>query len=91
MSPDLESRVESLEIEVDRLKLAVAELRGHQGDVLDIRATAELVGVSTRTVRKWVRDGRLRPLRLSTRTVRFLRSDLLDALRAGLPTEGAER
>lgn len=45
-------------------------------DLLDKRATAELLGVSTATVLRWARIGYLPCVRLTDRTLRFRPSEL---------------
>jgi excisionase family DNA binding protein len=37
---------------------------------------ADELGVHTRTVKRWAAEGRLRPARISVRTVRFLAEDV---------------
>lgn len=47
---------------------------------MSMQDVAILLSVSTRTVRRWVRDGRLRCCRIG-RTIRVLKSDLSEFLR----------
>jgi excisionase family DNA binding protein len=37
---------------------------------------AEMLDVDKRTVQRWVAEGRLKPARFGTRTVRFMREDV---------------
>jgi excisionase family DNA binding protein len=45
-------------------------------EFLSPREVADLLGVSSDTVLGWVREGRLRAVRLSSRTIRFRREDI---------------
>lgn len=45
-------------------------------DLLDKKAVAELLGVSTATVLRWTRAGTLPSVRLTDRTVRFRPSEI---------------
>jgi excisionase family DNA binding protein len=42
---------------------------------------AEALGVSIKTVKRWVRKGYLRPSRIGVRTVRFLPEDIEEFVR----------
>ena len=44
--------------------------------LLSIKEVAPLLGVTPYTVRKWVREGSIPHFRLSSRCIRFKRSDL---------------
>jgi excisionase family DNA binding protein len=53
-------------------------MEASQGDreFLTPAEVAEQLGVATDTVLGWVREGRLRAVRLSSRTIRFRREDI---------------
>ena len=58
-------------------------LRGRTPDpYLSPRAAAEYIGLSKRTLARYVQSGRVQPCRLNDRVLRFRRSDL-DALLVG--------
>lgn len=48
-------------------------------DLLTPKQVAEIWQVTVRTVRNWSNLGRLNPLRMGNGTVRFLRSDVIQA------------
>jgi excisionase family DNA binding protein len=48
--------------------------------LIDISATATWAGVTTRTVRQWIADGKLPAYRIGSRTIRIRQSDLEDLL-----------
>jgi excisionase family DNA binding protein len=43
---------------------------------LSYEDVADELGVHTKTVKRWVAEGRLRPARIGVRTVRFLAEDV---------------
>lgn len=45
-------------------------------ELLNVREVAEILGVSQRTVWRWVDQGRLRTVRVGPKLVRFRRVDL---------------
>ena len=48
---------------------------------------AEHIGVSSRTIRRWIAEGRLRAVRFGPRTIRVRLEDL-EAVGAAVPTVG---
>jgi excisionase family DNA binding protein len=44
--------------------------------LLNLKETADIFSVTTRTIRRWVHDGRLTPVKLGTRTLRFSREEI---------------
>jgi len=44
--------------------------------LLTISEVCQLLKVSKRTVQRWSKNGRLRPIRLSSRIIRFKKSDI---------------
>lgn len=51
--------------------------------LLTVDEAADVLGVSKRTVYRWVEDGRLNAMRLSRRVLRISARDIGDALREG--------
>lgn len=49
-------------------------------ELLDYEGVANLLGVSTRTIRRYVGDGKLPVIRLSQRTIRFSKTKVLECL-----------
>jgi len=56
--------------------------------LLTAREVGAFIGVSTKTVRRWEREGRLPAVRVTAHTVRFRRSDV-EALTDPPEREGA--
>ena len=54
-----------------------------QAEHLPIGAASALIGVSTDTLRRWEKDGRISAVRTPTNHRRFLRSDIEALLTAG--------
>jgi excisionase family DNA binding protein len=49
---------------------------GTEMDFMTYEDVANALSVNVKTVKRWVRDGRLRPARIGVRTVRFLPEDI---------------
>ena len=73
----LEERVSTLEQAVIRLQGQVDDLASTaQSDWLDIDQAAEYLGVSVRTMRRYLAGGKLQAHRLTGRLLRFRREEL---------------
>jgi len=68
--------------------------RGHDdGEATRLITTSELaerLGVTSDTIRKWTREGRIPCLRVGQKTLRFDLAVVLDALEYGEPRDGAD-
>ena len=68
--------------------------RGHDGGEADRLITtselAERLGVTSDTIRKWTREGRIPCLRVGRKTLRFDLAAVLDALGYGEPRDGGD-
>jgi len=49
--------------------------------VISVAEAAERLGVSDRTIRRWIREGRLKPYRVMGDARRFVAADEVEALR----------
>jgi excisionase family DNA binding protein len=85
--------LEELRGEVARTRLELQELRGQSYDAahrelevvyLSLQQVAQRLGVSTRTVRRWLRLGKLPHVRLPSGSVRVSVADLEQALAQGV-------
>jgi len=87
---ELEGRTSALERAVIRLQGQVDDLASTvQSDWLGIDGAAAYLGVSVRTVRRYLATGKLQAHRLSGRGLRFRREDLDAYLRPVTPRGGA--
>lgn len=50
-------------------------------EILTIKEVAEKMQVSTRTVRRWIKEGKLKASRLGHRTYRVLEEDLISFIK----------
>lgn len=68
--------------------------RGHDdGEATRLITTSELaerLGVTSDTIRKWTREGRIPCLRVGQKTLRFDLAVVLDALEYGEPRDGGD-
>lgn len=67
----------------ERIRARIAESMGDAPAMLSYREAARYAGISVRTVHRLVRDGHIRPLKLSPTSrgrVRIPRAELIDAL-----------
>lgn len=55
--------------------------------LIDVNTAAALLGVSAKSVRRWISNGRLEAFRVGPRLLRVRRADV-DALPSALPTAG---
>jgi excisionase family DNA binding protein len=61
---------------------------GHVPELLTVGEAAQALRVSQETIRIWARTGRLKPVPMPTRIVRFRREDI-EAIVTGEPAESA--
>jgi len=67
--------------------------RGHGGEAERLITTSELaerLGVTSETIRKWTREGRIPCLRIGRKTLRFDLAAVLDTFGYGEPLEGGD-
>lgn len=87
----LKKEVETLQGEVQKLKLQIAnrepveksEIKKHvepSNDLLDFKAVLKILGMSYNTLQGIIRKGKIKPLRLSPRKIRFTRSSINEYL-----------
>lgn len=55
--------------------------------VISVEEAAQRLGVHERTIRRWIREGRLKPYRVMGDVRRFVAVDEVEALREPLPIE----
>lgn len=73
-------------------KLVASTARASQGatvlpELMTAKEVAEYLGTTTRTLRRWAKEGRLRPIPLGS-GIRFLVADVLRLVNAGKHIDG---
>jgi len=58
--------------------------------VISVEEAAERLGVHERTIRRWIKEGRLKPYRVMGDVRRFVAVDEVEALREPQPIEKAK-
>lgn len=76
----LQSEVKELKIKLDNLNSTSLKEKSEEDELIDTKQVKKMLGVCYNTLQKIIREGKIKPIKMGPRNVRFWRSSIMNYL-----------